>query len=187
MTDVNSNDIRCNTGTQANAAKTSVATVTAGSTVGMALDQPIYHPGPINVYMSKAPGNVQEYDGSGTWFKISQLGATISSGAISWPANNLGQYTFKIPSSTRAYPYARCRQDELLIECIANGQYLLRMEHIALHSASSTAGAQFYLSCAQITVTGGGSGSPGPTIKLPGGYSPSDKGILINIYYPVSS
>jgi hypothetical protein len=60
------------------------------------------------------------------------------------------------------------------------------MEHIALHSASSAAGAQFYISCAHITVTGGGSGNPSPTIKLPGGYSPQDKGLLINIYYPVS-
>ena len=38
---------------------------------------------------------------------------------------------------------------------------------------------------AQITVTGGGSGTPGPTISLPGGYKDTDPGILINIYYPI--
>lgn len=43
VTDVNSNDIRCNTGTQPNAARTSTFTVAAGSTVGLGLDQPIYH------------------------------------------------------------------------------------------------------------------------------------------------
>lgn len=43
VTDVNSNDIRCNTGTQANAAKTSTYTVAAGSTVGLGLDQAVYH------------------------------------------------------------------------------------------------------------------------------------------------
>jgi hypothetical protein len=43
VTDVTSNDIRCNTGTQANAAKTSTLTVAAGSTVGLGLDQAIYH------------------------------------------------------------------------------------------------------------------------------------------------
>jgi hypothetical protein len=37
--DVTSTDLRCNTGSFANAANTSVATVSAGSTVGMALDQ----------------------------------------------------------------------------------------------------------------------------------------------------
>lgn len=43
VTDVTSNDIRCNTGTQPNAAKTSTYTVAAGSTIGLALDQQIYH------------------------------------------------------------------------------------------------------------------------------------------------
>lgn len=43
VTDVTSNDIRCNTGTQPNAAKTSTFTVAAGSTVGLGLDQPVYH------------------------------------------------------------------------------------------------------------------------------------------------
>jgi hypothetical protein len=43
VTDVTSNDIRCNTGTQANAAKTSTLSVAAGSTVGLGLDQAIYH------------------------------------------------------------------------------------------------------------------------------------------------
>ncbi|KAJ5975508.1 hypothetical protein N7481_009215 [Penicillium waksmanii] len=29
----------------------------------------IQHPGPILAYMSKAPGDVREYDGSEDWFK----------------------------------------------------------------------------------------------------------------------
>ena len=44
VTDVSSNDIRCNTETQANAGKTQTATVAAGTVVGLRLDQPIYHP-----------------------------------------------------------------------------------------------------------------------------------------------
>lgn len=43
VTDVTSNDIRCNTGTQANAGKTSTFSVAAGSTIGLGLDQPVYH------------------------------------------------------------------------------------------------------------------------------------------------
>lgn len=43
---------------------------------------------------------------------------------------------------------------------LAAGDYLLRAEAIALHAASSAGGAQFYMTCYQITVTGGGSSSP---------------------------
>lgn len=68
-----------------------------------------------------------------------------------------------------------------------DGDYLVRVEHIALHSASSAGGAQFYISCGQVTLTGGGSGTPGPLVEFPGAYSATDPGILINIYYPVVS
>ena len=34
--------------------------------------------------------------------------------------------------------------------CVAPGQYLLRAEMIALHSASTTGGAQFYMGCAMM-------------------------------------
>ena len=67
-------------------------------------------------------------------------------------------------------------------KALPSGDYLLRVEHIALHQASQTNGAQFYISCAQITVTGGGSGSPGPLVSFPGAYSASDPGIKVNIY-----
>lgn len=63
-----------------------------------------------------------------------------------------------------------------------SGDYLLRIEHIALHGASNTNGAQFYISCAQITVTGGGSGTPSPLVAFPGAYKSSDPGIKVNIY-----
>lgn len=63
----------------------------------------------------------------------------------------------------------------------------MRAEHIALHTASSAGAAQFYLSCGQVTITGGGSGKPGPLVAFPGAYKATDPGILINIYYPVVS
>lgn len=66
-----------------------------------------------------------------------------------------------------------------------SGDYLARIEHIGLHAASQANGAQFYLSCGQITVTGGGSGTPSPLVSFPGAYSATDPGILIQIYYPV--
>ena len=63
----------------------------------------------------------------------------------------------------------------------------MRGEHIGLHSASTTGGSQHYLSCGQINITGGGSGTPGPLVAFPGAYSASDPGLKINIYYPVVS
>lgn len=68
-----------------------------------------------------------------------------------------------------------------------SGDYLIRVEHIGLHVAQSSGGAQFYISCGQISVTGGGSGTPKPLVSFPGAYKATDPGILLNIYYPVVS
>lgn len=56
-----------------------------------------------------------------------------------------------------------------------------------MHSASAAGGAQFYISCGQINVTGGGSGNPGPLVAFPGAYKATDPGLMINIYYPIVS
>jgi Auxiliary Activity family 9 (formerly GH61) len=70
---------------------------------------------------------------------------------------------------------------------VPSGNYLIRFEHIGLHVASTVNGAQFYISCAQISITGGGNGTPSPLVAFPGAYSPTDPGLLIDIYYPVVS
>lgn len=70
--------------------------------------------------------------------------------------------------------------------CIEDGEYLLRVEHIALHSAGNVGGAQFYLSCAQLSVTGGtGTLNTGQLVSFPGAYSPNDPGILFQLYWPI--
>ena len=61
-------------------------------------------------------------------------------------------------------------QDITIPKCIANGQYLLRAEVVALHSAGGLGSAQFYMECAQINVSGGTGGSPS-TVSFPGAYS----------------
>ncbi|QRW21298.1 glycoside hydrolase family 61 protein [Rhizoctonia solani] len=164
LTDVSSTDIRCNAGGLASGSKTSTATVPAGSTVGFHFKSSWS----LLVYLGKVPSGqtAATWDGSGAnWFKIYQVGADFSTGALKWPSDNVQNFKFKIPASTPA------------------GQYLLRVEHIALHGASSTGGAQFYISCAQINVTGGGSGNPSK-VSIPGAYSATDPSILINIYWP---
>ncbi|KAK6216807.1 cellulose-growth-specific protein [Colletotrichum tabaci] len=132
------------------------------------MDQAIYHDGPVIAWLSPArSGNVTTYDGSGQWAKIWELGALVGNGQISFPASNKAAFNFQIPS------------------CTPPGEYLLRIEQIGLHSASAKGGAQFYISCAQIRVTGSGNGQLSPTVSFPGAYTGSEPGILINIYYPV--
>jgi len=155
-----SNDLRCNTG-GASGANTQTASVSAGATIGFKMDQAAYHAGPLLVYISKAPSTAASYDGSGSWAKIYQIAPTISGSNIDWQTAK-DTFTFSLPSS------------------LAAGEYLVRIEHIALHSMP----AQFYVSCAQVKVTGGGGSSPPGGFSLPSGYSASDPGINLNIYYP---
>lgn len=76
--------------------------------------------------------------------------------------------------------------DVMIPSNLAPGDYLLRAEAIALHSASGAGGAQFYITCYQITVTGGGSSNPAGVL-FPGAYKAADPGIQINIYQKLSS
>ena len=68
-----------------------------------------------------------------------------------------------------------------LPSALPSGDYLVRAEQIGLHVVGKP---QLYVGCGQITVTGGGSGSPGPLVAFPGAYSMSDPGLSININYP---
>jgi hypothetical protein len=168
VTNVNSADFRCYTSqTQATAQTVSVA---AGSSLGIMTDGTIYHPSVTNVYMAKAPnGNASTFAGDGAvWFKVYQLSAVTNGGSsITFPSDGKASIDFTIPKN------------------LPNGQYLVRVENIALHSAGSYGGAQFYISCSQVQITGGGSGTPGPLVSIPGVYTGNEPGILINIYFPV--
>lgn len=163
------NDFRCNQGSFSAAGRTETATVAAGDTIGLQLayGASMQHPGPIQVYMSKAPGAASQYDGSGDWFKIHQetvCGSTADGlQDTDWCTWSKDRVTFKIPAGTPP------------------GEYLVRPEHIALHGGH-VGEAEFYYSCAQIKVTGSGTGTPGPMVKFPGVYTNSDPAIRFNIY-----
>ncbi|KAF2440588.1 lytic polysaccharide monooxygenase [Karstenula rhodostoma CBS 690.94] len=169
VTDVTSNQIRCyelSPGTPAQG----TYEVAAGSTIGFTAQSSITHPGTLQFYMAKAPSGqtAASWDGSGNvWFKIFEQGPTITAKGLSWPSQDKSQVTVPIPKS------------------LPSGEYLFRVEHIALHSAATAGGAQFYISCAQVKVTGGGSGTPGPLVSFPGAYKATDPGIMLNIYYPI--
>jgi len=40
---------------------------------------------------------------------------------------------------------------------------------------------QFYVSCAQLNVTGGGNTTPSPTAKIPGAFKATDPGYTANV------
>ncbi|EIM81969.1 uncharacterized protein STEHIDRAFT_161323 [Stereum hirsutum FP-91666 SS1] len=173
MTDVTSDDVRCYD-TAMSGTTASTASVAAGDTIGLTVHgnpSNLYHPGVVNVYMAQAPSgtDVADWDGSGdVWFKIFEISAVTDGGStITFPSQNMSSVSFPIPSET------------------PSGQYLVRIEHIAIHSASYYGGAQFYIGCAQVEVTGGGSGTPGPLVSFPGAYTGYEPGILIDIYYPI--
>ncbi|KAJ7192397.1 glycoside hydrolase [Mycena pura] len=170
VTDVTTTDVRCYTSLQSGTASTT--TVSAGSTVGFITSPTnMYHDGVVNVYMAKAPSgtDVAEWDGSGeVWFKIFEVTAVTNGGtSITFPATLLTEVNFQIPAETPA------------------GQYLIRIEQIALHVAETFQGAQFYIACAQVEVTNGGSGTPGPLVAFPGAYTVRILCSSINIYFPI--
>ncbi|KAG8805147.1 hypothetical protein FRC17_005709, partial [Serendipita sp. 399] len=162
VVDVTSTDLRCN---YPYGWAYGVATVQAGSTVGFRLDHFIDEHGVLNVYMSRAPGKVADYDGSGGWFKIYEITANTRNGVWSFPTDNARNVTFPLPKS------------------IPSAEYLLRIEHISLQKASTLYGARIYLACAQIAVIGGGTAVPA-TVLIPGVYKQNDPGILIDINQP---
>lgn len=91
--------------------------------------------------------------------------------------------------STLIHPHIKANPAQVDVKIpsdIAPGDYLLRAEVIALHVAGGLNGAQFYPSCYQITVTGGGSANPSGVL-LPGAYKNTDPGILVDIHQKLSS
>lgn len=71
-------------------------------------------------------------------------------------------------------------------ESIAPGNYVLRHEIIALHSAGEPNGAQNYPQCINLEVSGSGSDKPEgvPGTEL---YTADDEGITFNIYQAMDS
>ncbi|KAK0106121.1 hypothetical protein ONS95_004623 [Cadophora gregata] len=174
INDVTSNDIACNGGPNPTTPSNQIINVVAGETVKArwrhsdALVIDASHKGPVMAYLKKVNNALTDTGVGGGWFKIEEAGYNPSTGT--WAVDDLiaanGYQNIRIPS------------------CLPNGQYLLRAEIIALHGAGSPAGAQFYMECAQINVSGGSGTASPATVSLPGAYSANDPGILVSIYYP---
>jgi hypothetical protein len=85
VTDVSSSQMTCYE--LSPGSKTSgVVNVNAGGTLTLFAAPNVYHPGPLLVYMAKAPSNVVDFDGKGAvWFKIYEDKPIVSSSGIKWP------------------------------------------------------------------------------------------------------
>ncbi len=126
----------------------------------------IHEVGPLLTYMASCgSAGCKNFDHSqAEWFKIEQDGLRSDG---TWAMQDLYEgksATVKLPSN------------------IKPGEYLIRHELIALHTAATVGGAEFYPACAQLSVGGSGSGTPDKTVSFPGAYSDRDPGILIDAY-----
>jgi len=136
------------------------------------------HAGPVLAYLKRVD-NAKTDSGVGNgWFKIMEGGLSNGKWATNVVIDNKGNQVINIP------------------KCIANGQYLLRAEMVALHGARSTNGAQFYVSgsreitvecradeakmeCAQIEITGGDGTATPKTYSIPGIYKVGECGDIL--------
>ncbi|KAL2060593.1 hypothetical protein VTL71DRAFT_9234 [Oculimacula yallundae] len=130
---------------------------------------PASHKGPVINYMANCGGSCATVDKSTLkFFKISESGLLDNSAAPGeWAsdalmANNLtGSVT--IPTN------------------IAAGNYVLRHEMIALHSAGDVNGAQNYPFCVNLEVSGSGTDKPEGVLGT-ALYTATDPGIKFNLY-----
>ncbi|KAL8658769.1 MAG: hypothetical protein Q9226_000794 [Calogaya cf. arnoldii] len=154
------------------------ATVAAGSTVELQWSEwPESHHGPVIDYLANCNGECTSVEKTALKFNKIAAGGMIEHKAPYQPgtwasdkviaANN--SHTVTIPKN------------------VAPGNYVLRHEMIALHSANKADGAQNYPQCINLKVTGSGSdklasGTPGMEL-----YKPDDAGIFVNIYNTLTS
>ncbi|KAF9871230.1 glycosyl hydrolase family 61 [Colletotrichum karsti] len=177
ITNVNDKDFACNK--DLSYLDKTVITVPAGAKVGALFghviggamepgdqDQPIAedHKGPIMVYLAKVDDAANASPEGLSWFKISEKGLQNGRWAVDDMRADDGWHNFTMPA------------------CVASGEYLMRVELLALQESQLKNGAQFYMECAQIQVTGSGTSTGTDFAKFPGTYKSNDPGIFLDVY-----
>ncbi|KAI1372788.1 carbohydrate-binding module family 1 protein [Hypoxylon crocopeplum] len=147
------------------------AQVKAGDSISISWDTwPESHKGPMIDYLAACDGSCETVNKEVLeFFKIDEVGLIDPDGAQNgfWGSDELIQnnntWLVQIPANIKA------------------GNYVLRHETIALHSAGQTNGAQAYPQCFNLEIIGDGTDVPAGTLgtKL---YTPEDPGILFNLY-----
>ncbi|KAH6633683.1 glycosyl hydrolase family 61-domain-containing protein [Boeremia exigua] len=133
------------------------------------------HWGPVLAYMSKVE-DAATADGSSEFFKVYENTWKKAPGSTQGDNDLWG---------TKDLNYNCGKLDFSIPEDIAPGDYLLRAEAIALHAASSSGGAQHYVTCYQLTVTGSGTATPAG-VKFPEAYSKTGPGLGFSIHAPLT-
>lgn len=139
-----------------------------------AITWPDSHHGPVLDYLAPCNGNCETVDKTTLeWFKIDQVGYINGSNPGFWATDVLiadnSTWLVQIPAS------------------LEPGNYVLRHEIIALHSAGSIDGAQNYPQCFNLAVTGSGTLAPPSGTLGTALYSETDPGILYNLYTDVEN
>ncbi|KAL9056196.1 MAG: hypothetical protein Q9162_003075 [Coniocarpon cinnabarinum] len=148
--------------------------VAAGSVV--TLDwRPFYWPhiGTIITYLANCGGDCSTVDKTTLkFFKVDAVGITSPGSPPKWATDKFvaqgNRWTFTVPAS------------------IAPGNYVMRHEIIALHSAENANGAQNYPQCVNLQITGTGTAKPAG-VAGEALYKSTDPGILFNPYTQVNS
>ncbi|KAL4782628.1 glycosyl hydrolase family 61-domain-containing protein [Aspergillus varians] len=158
--DVHSPNIICHSDAEPGALSAEVA---AGGTVTVTWSSwPADHHGPVIDYLANCNGDCSTVDKTTLkFFKVDQDGLT---GDDTWASDKLvaqgGSWDITIPTDLKA------------------GNYVLRHEIIALHSAGSP---QPYPQCVNLKVTGGGTLEPAGTLGMEL-YSGNEEGLTVNIW-----
>lgn len=177
VTVLTDNNLRCNVNGGSGGSTTTVS-VAAGSSVSFTADQAVYHQGPVSFYLSKASSAVAS-DGSGDWFKIKEIGPSFATGQAVWDMSGKSRLSLALSILTNI---STATYSVTIPSQVPAGEYLLRIEQLGIHNPGSP--PQFYIACAQIKVTGSGSGNPSPVVKIPGHVKATDSGYTANIYQP---
>ncbi|KAF8330766.1 glycosyl hydrolase family 61-domain-containing protein [Cantharellus anzutake] len=143
-----------------------VADANAGDLVTFQMNRwPSDHLGPLTGWMANCGGDCKSFDPTkgNVWFKVSEDGLTNGQWASSKLISQGDKWSITIPPTIKA------------------GQYLMRFELLALHSAGQP---QFYPFCAQLDIKGTGSSVPGPgdLTSIPGVYNNAGQAIYGDIW-----
>ncbi|KAL4870416.1 hypothetical protein BDV12DRAFT_207722 [Aspergillus spectabilis] len=135
---------------------------------------PTDHHGPVITYLANCNGDCASVDKTALEFFKIDAGGLIDNSAVpgTWASDELIAANF---SRTLTIPSG-----------IASGNYVLRHEIIALHSAENKDGAQNYPQCINLKVTGSGTATPAGTLGTEL-YKDTDAGIYVNIWNALSS
>ncbi|KAF9893830.1 hypothetical protein FE257_010000 [Aspergillus nanangensis] len=150
------------------------ATVAAGDSINIQWTEwPETHHGPVIDYLADCGDSCETVDKTTLeFFKISEVGLVDDTDVPGfWGDDQLiennNSWLVEIPTN------------------IAPGNYVLRHELIALHGAHTANEAQNYMQCFNLKVTGSGSQSPAG-VAATELYTPTDPGILVDIYNPLT-